>query len=854
MVQSRGFLAASMAMVSFCGPLLTYAEAAPAPPNTRDPDRPRYYFPRVVKRQIGNLSALLPVPDAQESDFSGLISNIASDLTEETTSSDAVTTIVVSSTSVFVFDPMATPTAEGILPPSGAAESGTADGILLPSGSAESGTTDGILPPSGVAESGTAPVVPETSETPTSPILDLESSLSNSESDPSSGGGVPSSIILPSLSVPFGGAFFESSTGGTPETVLQPSSTPDPSSETAPSTSESPTGIIVGLSTVISSASDSVISTSASEPSDLATPTSSSGDFLDGIIGSLTGGVFPTGALGTGASSSIEALPSGSESFPPDSIPTSSAPPETTSPPDPGDVISSIASEASSALGDLTSSPTPSESLSEDISSILSSAASEFSGISSSPNPTDPVAPTQDLSLILSSIASEASSIVSEVPPETSDPAFPTSTPDNSTESSFIANPTAPPVSTPTLESTSSTLPTDLPISNSTIPVSDPTGPISLSESPSSSLPVSSSSVSGIVDPSLSATSSATSQIETPSTVVPGPTTLSEAPVFSVIPTGSDTLSTQFVPSSIVAEPTSNTVTLTAVETGIPSTMPKLIKPPGGTPEAPKDSTLVQVGFSYPLNFPFVSSSSVSRRQIYRFLPEGIAFGLKIPREQVVFYALQPYDTTEDLQYITTLALFYVASDKVSQLGADLLSPVSQLYGNPDESARTLMGLINPSIPLLPGQLLDDNRGTGPNNPSASSPTKADGGSAFGGDASSSSPVKSTSVAVGVSAAVGAVLYGGAMVLVARRYKQRKARRHQRTSSVQSGSQEGGPWMTGAGHDRVTPGMSGRQSRYSDRSGLSGSSAGQSGSSQGRSIRTTQISAPVMSENSLGWN
>jgi len=265
-------------------------------------------------------------------------------------------------------------------------------------------------------------------------------------------------------------------------------------------------------------------------------------------------------------------------------------------------------------------------------------------------------------------------------------------------------------------------------------------------------------------------------------------------------------------------------------------------------PQAPKNTTLVQVGFLYGLNYPFVSTTKGSASQIFQYLPAGVAHGLGLEEREITMHALEPYDTTRDLGYITTLALFYIPTDMVNQLSVDLHTPVSPIYNNPGASVKQLMSYVNPTIPLVAGQPLDGS-GTSGDSASPTGTGTADDGAPFSDDSNQSAPVKTTSVAIGISAAAGAVLYGAAMVFVARRYKARRSR-HQRSSSMpssgsrsptgySSGAGAGGAWMSGA------------------RGGLTGDqrdSHGSRGSSNGRSARTAGISAPVMAENSLGWN
>jgi len=295
-----------------------------------------------------------------------------------------------------------------------------------------------------------------------------------------------------------------------------------------------------------------------------------------------------------------------------------------------------------------------------------------------------------------------------------------------------------------------------------------------------------------------------------------------------------------------------------------------MIQPPGGIPEAPKNGSLIQIGFNYGLNYGFVAGSSTAISQIFAFLPQGIAYGLGVDPEHVKMNALMPYDTSNELGFMTTLAQAYIPSELVDQLQLDLHTPVSNLYGNPTASIRTLMSMINPSLPVQPGASLD---GTTVNekNPAATTSAAAGDGAPIGGDSGSSQPVRGTSVGIGVGACAGAALYAAAMVYVARRYKKKRAR-HARTPSVPASQPEmsqrgsnltgggmGGYFMSGAnGHQssngRASAAVTASSGGRSSGSGGTRGSRNSDHSSNGRSVREQGISAPVMSENSLGWN
>jgi hypothetical protein len=299
------------------------------------------------------------------------------------------------------------------------------------------------------------------------------------------------------------------------------------------------------------------------------------------------------------------------------------------------------------------------------------------------------------------------------------------------------------------------------------------------------------------------------------------------------------------VPTSINQEPSTVAVP-TSMLSGIPSSLPKIIRPPDGVvPAQPPNTTLCQVGFKWGLNYAFVLQSDAAN-QIFYYLPIAIADGLNITLDQVTMNTLKPYDTTRSLGFITTLAMFYIPVDQYAKLLPQMTNPPDLVWHNKNATVNALTSLINPAIPLLAGSLPADGNPTASGNPSYSATSGYGDGGPMGGGAGASQPVNATSAGVAMGAICGAFAYGAAMFFVARRYRNKRMA-HQRSPSVLSnsrhgsgGSMIGAAWMSGGrGPGRSTPG--GRDSRGS-------------GSSNGRSVRTAQISAPVMAENSLGWN
>jgi hypothetical protein len=257
----------------------------------------------------------------------------------------------------------------------------------------------------------------------------------------------------------------------------------------------------------------------------------------------------------------------------------------------------------------------------------------------------------------------------------------------------------------------------------------------------------------------------------------------------------------------------------------------------------PQNSFMGQVCFKWPLNYPFVSAND-GGQQIFHYLPIAIADALNITVKDVQNYGLKPLNTMQYQGFITTLAMFTIPGDLQTKLAAQLRNPADPFWHNKNSTVNDLTNLINTACPLPAGKLPGD---SSPANaaaePGATSTGGVGDGGAMGGDIGASRKVNSTSAIVASSAIVGAIAYGAAMFFVARRYRNKRIA-HQRSSSVPStsrmtyGSIPGGAaaWMHGARNGRMTPGSRG------------------SSSSQGHSVRTQQISAPVMAENSLGWN
>ena len=415
----------------------------------------------------------------------------------------------------------------------------------------------------------------------------------------------------------------------------------------------------------------------------------------------------------------------------------------------------------------------------------------------------------------------------------------------------------------------STTLPNGsvVPVSNAANPASStlPNGsvvPVSNANAASTTLP------NGSIVPIASVPASQTGAPETqapgatnalstppPQTVVPAAQTFpsnSQGP-FTQQPTGSDSATAQSVPSQIIVQPPlssdSGSASSSNGPTGLPTGVPLVLYPPSGPVKQPDNTDMIQIGFKYPLNYKFVWTHDESQQQIFKYLPLGISYGLNIEVSNVTMQTLRAWDTTQDLHYITTLAIAWIPSGLVETLGLLVQTQTSRFYNNPDSSTNTLLSMINNALPIAA-----DNSTDGMDTPYGAMPTSTSSvktnGAPIGGSIGASAPVKPSAIGIGVGITCGAAVYGAAMFFVARRYKKR------RQSHLRSPSMYSSPVMShigpdaGAGTALMSGGIDRSISPYHDEDGRAGSR----GSGRSGSTGRQQISAPVMAENSLGWN
>ena len=314
-------------------------------------------------------------------------------------------------------------------------------------------------------------------------------------------------------------------------------------------------------------------------------------------------------------------------------------------------------------------------------------------------------------------------------------------------------------------------------------------------------------------------------------------------------PTGYDTSTTQLVPTSIIHGPSSMPSATSFGPSTLPSNVPQILYQNGGPGSQPANTRLINIAFRYPLNYLFVYNHTISQQQIFHYIPLGICYGLEIEVTAITMQSLRAWNTYEDVGFVTTLALAWVPEGLVDNLALLVSTSVSRFYRNPDNSTAFLLSMIDNAIPITGSNGTDGASTPFGNIPTDTSSAKT-AGAPIGGDIGNSEHVRASSVGIGVGVACGAAAYGAAMFFVARRYKKR------RQSHLRSPSMFSSPVMSHAGPDAgagaaLMSGAMGERSAspYYDNDGRAGSrGSGRSGSSR------HQISAPVMAENSLGWN
>ncbi|SCU88833.1 LAMI_0D11474g1_1 [Lachancea mirantina] len=213
--------------------------------------------------------------------------------------------------------------------------------------------------------------------------------------------------------------------------------------------------------------------------------------------------------------------------------------------------------------------------------------------------------------------------------------------------------------------------------------------------------------------------------------------------------TGSGESNSGWLPFVIVTESTmSNPSSATgSFDAGATATLPQVISP--STPVSqPPNYTLITVGFTEPLNYPFLIRNPLASAQIFNFLPLVLCYPFNYSSSQVSARDLRPVidssvskaqssrnelsdsflqqrDTfmqhgnrwkdvdfsqvvvggiiptiIPNKDYIASVAIVYFPSRAVNVLQKMVLNNNSRLYNNPVPYEESLAALIDPSVPL----------------------------------------------------------------------------------------------------------------------------------------------------------
>jgi hypothetical protein len=190
-------------------------------------------------------------------------------------------------------------------------------------------------------------------------------------------------------------------------------------------------------------------------------------------------------------------------------------------------------------------------------------------------------------------------------------------------------------------------------------------------------------------------------------------------------------------------------------------------------------------------------------------------------------------------QYNATVAMVWIPQDKYDTLKVSILTANSLFYHQVNPTAQQLVDLVDPTIPLLADGYTDSSgsAGTTDNSADGNSNSLVNQGATSGSldnvqsqDQSSSTSSTGKQVAIGLGAAAAALGYAALMFFGAKRFRKQSTQaqterwHHARVSSI-TGERAASPPFT-------------RSYRSS-------------GASSGRGVRGQNISAPLMTENSL---
>lgn len=236
------------------------------------------------------------------------------------------------------------------------------------------------------------------------------------------------------------------------------------------------------------------------------------------------------------------------------------------------------------------------------------------------------------------------------------------------------------------------------------------------------------------------------------------------------------------------------------------------------------------------MNYPFVVQHSLLSAQIFEYLPQVLTFPFDRTSnyDETTVKRLIPF-TAAGIDYTITVAEVYFPSDLVQVLSLFIVDTGSSMYRNTDATQSNLAALIDPRVPLT-GLNVDDSSSLG-----GTPKTLNNNGSI---DVQLTTPVthKGRIAGVTIGAAAGCGLYMSLMVLLFKRFKQKKA------VELPPSDSESNVGL----HSQHSNNIQLVFQRFSSSSHVSPDLT----SAEGLPVshpRSVQISDPVNTSNSLGW-
>ncbi|RPA84063.1 hypothetical protein BJ508DRAFT_324050 [Ascobolus immersus RN42] len=210
----------------------------------------------------------------------------------------------------------------------------------------------------------------------------------------------------------------------------------------------------------------------------------------------------------------------------------------------------------------------------------------------------------------------------------------------------------------------------------------------------------------------------------------------------------------------------------------------------------PANSILVRLGFDKHMHYAHLLAHPIAIRQIFEFLPMGIAYGLGLENANATpIHLIQPFHSRRELGYIRTLVFVYIPRSKLEELDNKRYQFRSGLYNNSNRLVRKMMSYLDPTVPLrgqMSGSDLEENSGepmTAPdgdwlNGPDATAVAEDKDIEATDGPESDNEKGdygKTNVVGAAVGAALGAMFFGAlaTFFILRKRYTRRKSEQGQ---------------------------------------------------------------------------